>query len=443
MNAICAVLFALAPFQDAAHPLKIDSLGLTIAPPPLEELAHTSTVRGQIHGTWNGKLAGSDVDVAVYVLPNSEFGFFEPEDVTEVLLDNLRRKNKGSANFGWDTQDLLPGKFGYTPYASLAIGTLKEGTDATGRVIMLASLSKDAGYVVQVEVEPEPDAAATKTITDWLAKGVVYAGEARNWKWSDADAKARWIKDAPEATHKKFDGALRTEHYLILTSSSGGKAFAKKMEECYVAIRKVFPFDEVPGRLLMPVFLFRTPEEYYDFCIKVAGWSLEQAKQSKGHAWKDYYATWYEAPNDPVHIHEATHQIFANRLRLSGGGSWFQEGVAEYIETSANDRNVAARTVAKGRHTPLEQFVVVGSLIATKDDVSGSDGAADAYKQAAVLIEFLRESKWGKDKFQTFIHTMGLVPRGRLPAIEAAIRKVYGCDLAELEKQFVEYCKKR
>lgn len=441
MNAICAVLLALAPLRDAAEPLKLEKLGLTIAPPPLEDLTHQAAVRGQVNGSWQGKLAGSDVEVLVFVLSNSEFGFVEPEDVTEVLLDNLRRK--GSANFGWDTQDLLPGKYGYTPYASLAIGTHKEGTDAKSRVIMFSSLSKDAGYVVQIDVEPEPDAAATKTLTDWLTKGVAYDGEARNWKWSDADAKARWIKDAPEATHKKFDGALRTEHYLILTSSSGGKAFAKKMEECYVAIRKVFPFDEVPGRLLMPVFLFRTPEEYYDFCVKVAGWSHEEAKRSKGHAWKDYYATWYEAPNDPVHIHEATHQIFANRLRLTGGGSWFQEGVAEYIETSANDRNVAARSVAKGRHTPLEQFVVVQSLIKTKDDVSGADGAADAYKQAAVLIEFLRESKWGKDKFQTFVHTMGLVPRGRLPAIESAVRKVYGCDLAELEKQFVEYCKKR
>jgi len=60
-----------------------------------------------------------------------------------------------------------------------------------------------------------------------------------------------------------------------------------------------------------------------------------------------------------------------------------------------------------------------------------------------LLIEFLRESKWGKDKFQTFIHTVGLVPRGKLPAIEAAFRKVYECDLATVEAKRVEYCKKR
>ena len=28
---------------------------------------------------------------------------------------------------------------------------------------------------------------------------------------------------------------------------------------------------------------------------------------------KNFYATWYEAPKDPVHIHELTHQLFKNR----------------------------------------------------------------------------------------------------------------------------------
>lgn len=447
MNAMLLALFALVSFQGAPEPLKLAELGLTIAPPPLEGLKLDTKVRGQIQGTWNGKLSGSDVEVNVFVLPIAQFGFVEPEDVTEVLLDNLRddKKPGGDANFGWDTQELRPGKYGWTPYASVAVGTHKEGTDTKSRVIMFSSLVKDAGYVVQVDVEPESDAATTKTIVEWLAKGVAFGGEARNWKWSDAEAKARWVQDAPEETHKKFDGALRTDHYLILTNSSGGKAFAKKMEECYAAIRKVFPFDDVPGRLLMPVFLFRTPDEYYSFCQKVAQMSLEEAKATKGHAWKDYYATWYEAPNDPVHIHEATHQIFANRLRLGGGGSWFQEGVAEYISSTANDRNMAAQAVKKGRHTPLEQFVTTKSLIASgqKEDVSGDDAASNAYSQAALLIEFLRESKWGKDRFQTFVHTVGLVPRGKLPAIQAAIRKVYECDLATLEEKWVEYCKKR
>jgi hypothetical protein len=200
----------------------------------------------------------------------------------------------------------------------------------------------------------------------------------------------------------------------------------------------------VAGRKLMPVFLFRTPDEYYDFYVSVHKVSKEQAERSKGHASGDYYATWYEAPNDPVHIHEATHQIFGNRLRLGGGGSWFQEGVAEYIETNANDRGNAARAVKKGEHMKLGEFVTIPSLLHSTDEgIKGGNEAGDLYKQAALLIEFLRESKFGKEKFQTYLHAVGKVRRNDLEAIERVTRDVYGVDLAELDKQWIDYCKKR
>ncbi len=59
------------------------------------------------------------------------------------------------------------------------------------------------------------------------------------------------------------------------------------------------------------------------------------------------------------------------------------------------------------------------------------------------MIEFLRESKFGKDGFLDFIHAVGAVRRNDVPAIEAAVKKVYSTDLAGLEKLWIEYCKKR
>jgi hypothetical protein len=263
-------------------------------------------------------------------------------------------------------------------------------------------------------------------------------------KWTDAEALERWKRDAPEATHAKYEGAIRTKHYLILTNSSGGDLFAKKMEECYEAIKKTYPFEEKPDERLMPVFLFRTPDEYYDYYAAIASRPREDAEKSKGHAWRDYYATYYESPNDPVHVHEATHQIFANKLKLGGGGSWFQEGVAEYMSSSANDRNIAARLVKKGRHVPLARFVETKSLLfSAKAGVSGDDAASSQYDQAALLIEFLRESKALADKFQDFVHAVGKVKRNDVPAIEKAVQSVYGVGLAGLEEQWVAYCKKR
>jgi hypothetical protein len=69
----------------------------------------------------------------------------------------------------------------------------------------------------------------------------------------------------------------------------------------------VFPFTEVAWQRLMPVFLFKDFDGYVAFGKKQG---MEDVADTKGHAWKDYYATYYDSPNDPVHIHEATHHGF-------------------------------------------------------------------------------------------------------------------------------------
>ena len=80
--------------------------------------------------------------------------------------------------------------------------------------------------------------------------------------------------------------------------------------------------DSVHEEAREPVMGFCTKEQYVDFPARNTRMSPLKAAQPKGHAYKDYYATWYESPNDPVHIHEATHQILSNRPELPGGGSW-------------------------------------------------------------------------------------------------------------------------
>jgi hypothetical protein len=375
-----------------------------------------------------------------------EFRFAEPDDVTDIILVNIRRPGRGDPGFWFENTEFVAGKFGWASYGSIASGTLHDegGEKAVGTIFVLGGLLQGHGYAVEVSAPPDLEAEPTTAILDFLRKGVQYAGAVRDPKWTDAEVKERWIRDAPPDTHKKLEKAIRTAHYVILTNSSGGKAFAKAMEECYVEIRKVYPFNESSEQRLMPVFLFQTPDQYYEYYAKIADTSLEAARRSKGHAWRDYYATWYEAPNDPVHIHESTHQIFANRLHLNGGGSWFQEGVAEYMETSKNDRNAIATQVKKGRHMPLAEFVAVESLLhSSKEDAAQGDAAGDLYKQAALLVEFLRENKKLKDKFPDYLRIVGRIRRNDAGAIERAMKGIYGMDLAALEAQFIEYCKKR
>jgi len=115
------------------------------------------------------------------------------------------------------------------------------------------------------------------------------------------------------------------------------------------------------------------------------------------------------------------------------------------MSTRDNERGMAATAVEKGKGVPLPEFVKIQSLIFSqpKEDSRGGDASGNQSKQAALLIEFLRGSKFGKAKFQEWLHAVGSVPRNDARAIEAAVRRVYGTDLAGLDKEFVAYCKKR
>ena len=429
----------LGPAPAGPESVTFDELGLTLTLPELEGMTSKMEAEGQTRASWSGKLGASEVKIRLVTLEGDSYGLRDPEGVLELMEHNIHDpENSVFAGTG-----LLEGNYGYICYA--ATGRADHHVKGTTRLASdtryLCGMLDGSSYVVQVDCEPPLSGKDAKPIDKLLEQGIEYAGEVANIRWTDEEAIERYMRDTPEDCHDEMEKILRTDHYIILTNSSGGKAFAKEMERGYDYIQKIFPFEEVGCRRLMPVFLFQNRGEYYDFCKKITGGSMTN---SKGHAWKDYYATWYEAPKDPVHIHEATHQIFANRLGLSGGGSWFQEGVAEYIETRDNDRNAIATQVKKGRSMPLRDFFQVRSLINEgSDDVKGGNQAGDLYKMAALFIEFMRESKFGKEHFDVFVHKMGAVPRSDIERIEAVFQELYDVTIDELEVEWKKYCKKR
>jgi hypothetical protein len=100
--------------------------------------------------------------------------------------------------------------------------------------------------------------------------------------------------------------------------------------------------------------------------------------------------------------------------------------------------------VKKGKHVPLAEFVAMPSLLYSADEKAAKgDASSENYHEAALLIEFLRESKWGKPHFQDFLHTIGRIRRNDTAAIDRGLQTVYGCDVKGLEEQWIEYCKKR
>ena len=450
-------LIALLPLVQqapAAQPTTktFPDLGLTLTLPASFTAVREVPIGGtmQLRQRWNAKLGSVDLDIQLWALPlGTDFDFQEPEDVMEMLLYNLRDAKGGDPSFSFEDQRLVPGSFGVCPYVSLARGAVRdrEGTKEVATRFMLGGMLEKFGYTVELIAAPQPGLEGMKEIARVLETGISYKGPVRDPKWTDEEAKQRWAKDAPDKLKDKLAQFVRTKHYIIFTDS-GSKTtcakFGEQMDANYEAIKKVFPFEEVAGRKLLPLFLFLNDEGYFSFFAKQFNTTEEEARKSKGVASGDWYATYFEAKTDPVHIHEGTHQIFKNRLRLPGGGSWFQEGVAEYMSSTKNDRNVAARSVEKGKHTALRDFVKIRSLLfSAEEDKKGGDEAAGHYDLAALLIEFLCESKFGKAKFQAFVHTVGLAARNSPVAIERAVQSVYGTDLDGLEKQWVEYCKQR
>jgi hypothetical protein len=443
---VISIGLAAPNVRAADRPPEVVKLGdeeLRIDLPELAEVKSFGPVGDQRKAAWSGKLGASAIWIELRAYSRIGFGFAEPQDVSDRIAENFAKPDDdGDADFRWSTQELVAGPFGAAPYASICTGTLPRGrkdTGSPGDVLVLGGVLDQNAYSLRVYARPATDVAGRARLREFLAKGIRAACKARDPDWTDEEARKRCgdsVRD--EKVLEDMEKFARTRHYIVFTNSSAGPLFAKKMEECYDAIRKAFPFPEVVGRRLMPVFLFRTPDEYYDYCVKTAGWSLAQAKKSKGHAGRDYYATYYDSPNDPVHVHEATHQIFGNRLRLTGGGSWFQEGVAEYMETTHSERKAYARRATRdGKYIAFKDFVQIRSLLH-----SGGVDSSDAYHQAGSLIEFLRDGDFHPDLFPRFVQEIGVLPRGNLALVEGTIRKIYAVDLAGLEHAWCEYWKK-
>ena len=66
-----------------------------------------------------------------------------------------------------------------------------------------------------------------------------------------------------------------------------------------------------------------------------------------------------------------------------------------------------------------------------------------ATEGAALLVEFVKESKWSKAKFQDWLHAVGKCAPNDVAAIERATQRTLAVDLVGFEKRWIEYCEDR
>lgn len=430
-----AVAVAQAPTR-----IEVAEAGLTLELPPVDDLETRSAETKTLARWMSGKLGGKQLELEVWLLPSGEYHLDEPAEVVDFMKDYFRDERRTKAITSLEREE-LEGAFGARTYAEFGHASYVPDGDgaAESTLLMLGAVLPEKSCCVTITLEPKASEDELKLLRGALTKGALFAGKPPDPKWTDAEAKARWEADVPPAARKdELRPPIRTAHYIVLTNSAGGALFAKKMEENYAKIRATFPFPERKGRRLLPVFLFRSDEQYRLFC-KAA--FKDSTTASKGHAWRDYYATSYESPNDPVHIHESTHQLFINRIHRPLGGSWFQEGLAEYMCTGRNDRNAVALQVAKGRMPRLRQLMALDELIGGWH--GGNAASVDGntlYTLASLLIEFLHDSKETKGKFADFVDRVG---RAEAKHAAEAVQESLGIGVDELDRRFTQYCVNR
>ncbi len=429
----------------APQELVLANLGLTLNLPELADFEEGRMGGEQIQGSWTGMLGEHELEIRVWGLPVADFGFGEPEEVTTLIRENLERR--GDNEYVFQSRTLMDGNYGYAPYGALETADRREGTDDVAELFVFGGLLREYGYSIEIEVTPEPKDEVRETILEFFKNGVIYDGDVRNAEWTEDEIEERWRAEFPEDLLDERIRVIRTDHYIIVGDSSGAKAFAKQMEKNYDTIQEQFGFEEVEGRRLMPVFLFRNRDDYVSYMVKATGGSMtrEAAARSAGFAYKDFYATTYDSPKDTVHVHESTHQIFRNRLQLGGGGSWFQESTAEFMESvvdnsaKARIENYGKNASKKGEFTPFREFFQLSSLLYSNQD---QEAAGDAYTQAATIMWFVLRSKATRDKAEDYLYGIGSQGRGDIDAIERELRRVFGVDVEGFEQLYLEYWKR-
>ncbi len=435
---------------------------LTLALPPLTN-AVTSDGGGRIKSrSWRGELLGSEVEFLLQIVPVNDFLISEPESLLWLLKTSVRTpavafcSHQSSEPCAEELRDAFThrglvarigdietwrGDYGGTPLAGYAQGRLTKlatGADQ-GRLYVLAGIAASRGWILQVLSAPAASPDVEARVLDLFQHGIHHVGALRDERWTDAEAKARFDSYVKSFAYEGDELPVlkqitRTQHYIVLSTIDAGASLLRRLERNHEKVREAFPFTEARERRLMPLILFKSEAEY-DRC--------RPSDVRLGHQGGDTFVTWYRGPEDPILVHEATHEIFENRLFIPGGGKWLQEGVADYVQLSRAHLHTCAEVAARGRRASFASVMNgIGfddlSQWALDDDrhpwrkTTGPDHL-DARMQSALIITFLREDPRFAPSFTRFLAKAGTA-RANLPAaIDAVSREAFGMGLDELQ----------
>jgi hypothetical protein len=254
------------------------------------------------------------------------------------------------------------------------------------------------------------------------------------WQYTETEMVAHAFgKDRARKVRK-----IATEHFDVYTDSAAATSkFPRALEETYGFVKSLLGTPEMEEKL--PVYIFQSPTLYAEFCVRFTGWTKEQAEKTAGHGSGLYFATYYQAPEAPTVTHELTHSIF-HRTSGYGGGSWFQEGVAVYVEYAWQKKSAAAEfapSLRGDRFVRLAEFLAIPTLVAVEDAKGGPLTADRLYLQAGAFYEFLVRGPFA-DRAPSLVRALARTDRAEGESA-AVLAKVLGKDLAAVEKEWIAW----
>ncbi|MCB9891204.1 MAG: hypothetical protein H6833_06125 [Planctomycetes bacterium] len=316
-----------------------------------------------------------------------------------------------------------------------ATARIQEAGMSQGQVFSTTGFGSQHAYALTLVCRPLPGGPMLDDLRTWVETAVQYDGPPRDPRWTGTEARERWERETPASLHCLLRPPIRTPHFLILSNGTHGPRYAELLERAYRDFRRRFPFQELPGRRLLPVVLVRNRREFVG--------TLCGSSTLRGYARNDVMVTWYANGSDPVHRHELAHQLVTNRLRLGASAWWFQEGLAECFASRRYDLDPIARLVARDRAKKLSSLLQTRSL---REGAESADALHERYSHCALFAEFLLEGKVLERRRSTLLERLGTAPRNAARStaeLQSALRGLYGMNLDELEVAFTEYARRR
>lgn len=395
-----------------------------------EEAAFDTTVRCR------GRFGGVDVEVALRRDATTSRAW-RPHHVLNVVQSEIR---KTEPDFFFPLRMGLDSDAGRVSFLVAGIDNPPRGDKTSRSLLAFGGVTHTAKIAIEVRSVGYRTQKELRALTSWIAGALSYDGERRDPEWTDAEIQELWESVAPD--HVIDDLVVeRTEHYVILTNATIARDFSETMEGCYELIEDVFPAEERKGYRLLPVVIFRTKFQYVESYLKVnEGTTRKQANRTGGSCEGEYYLTYHGRNAVSKHIYLATQQYVTNRHWLTVGGVWFRVGVGEYLEEVALEREGYDKEIDKSEYVPLEEFMLLSTFALTTEGRSASKGR---YDQAAGLVRFLVESRFGKRRYVDFLKRAGNASRINRVHLERILREVFDTDIAGLEEEFLEFWQER